>query len=85
MENLGIFYHHWVFLRPLEIFYGPLVHFVVMWYIFPRFGILDQDKSGNPVCICSQLFENEFHRKGRSAAALNQGDRMSLRKNSPKT
>jgi hypothetical protein len=21
---------------------------VVIWYIFPRFGILDQEKSGNP-------------------------------------
>jgi hypothetical protein len=35
-------------LRPLEIFYGHLVHFVVIWYNFPRFGILDQEKSGNP-------------------------------------
>jgi hypothetical protein len=25
----------------------PLVYFVVIWYIFPRFGILDQEKSGN--------------------------------------
>jgi hypothetical protein len=24
-----------------------LVYFVVIWYIFPRFGILDQEKSGN--------------------------------------
>jgi hypothetical protein len=35
-------------LRPLEIFYGHLVYFVVIWYIFPRFGILDQEKYGNP-------------------------------------
>jgi hypothetical protein len=27
-------------LRPLEIFYGHLVYFVVIWYIFPRFGML---------------------------------------------
>jgi hypothetical protein len=32
----------------LEIFYGHLVYFVVIWYIFPRFGILYQEKSGNP-------------------------------------
>jgi hypothetical protein len=37
----------WSILRPLEIFYGHLVYFVVFWYIFPRFGILDQEKSGN--------------------------------------
>jgi hypothetical protein len=32
----------------LEIFYGHLVYFVVIWNMFPRFGILDQEKSGNP-------------------------------------
>jgi hypothetical protein len=26
-----------------------LVYFVVIWYFFPCFGILDQEKSGNPV------------------------------------
>jgi hypothetical protein len=38
----------WPILRPLELFYGHLVYFVLIWYIFPRFGILDQEKSGNP-------------------------------------
>jgi hypothetical protein len=38
----------WTIIGPLEIFYGHLVYFVVIWYIFPRFGILDQEKSGNP-------------------------------------
>jgi hypothetical protein len=37
----------WSILRPLEILYGHLVYFVVIWYIFPHFGILDQEKSGN--------------------------------------
>jgi hypothetical protein len=50
MENLGIFCDYLVYLRPLEIFYGHLVYFVVIWYIFPHFGILDQEKSGNPGC-----------------------------------
>jgi hypothetical protein len=35
-------------LRPLQILYGHLEYFVVIWYIYPRFGILDQEKSGNP-------------------------------------
>jgi hypothetical protein len=30
------------------IFYGHLVYFVVIRYIFPGFGILCQEKSGNP-------------------------------------
>jgi hypothetical protein len=38
----------WSILRPFKIFYGHSVYFVVIWYIFPRFGILDQDKTGNP-------------------------------------
>jgi hypothetical protein len=36
----------WSIVWPLEIFYGFLVYFVAIWYIFPRFGILDQEKSG---------------------------------------
>jgi hypothetical protein len=39
----------WSILWALEIFYDHLVYFVVIWYILPRFGILDQTKSGNPV------------------------------------
>jgi hypothetical protein len=42
-------------LWPFGIFCGHLVHFVVIWYIlrsfwyiFPRFGMLYQEKSGNP-------------------------------------
>jgi hypothetical protein len=38
----------WSILRPLEIFYGHLVYFVLIWYNFPRFGIFDREKSGNP-------------------------------------
>jgi hypothetical protein len=45
MVNLGIFNDH--ILPPLEIFHGHLVYFVVIWYIFPRFGIFYQEKSGN--------------------------------------
>jgi hypothetical protein len=35
--------------------YGPLLYFMDFWYIFPRFGILYQEKSGNPA---SQIKEN---------------------------
>jgi hypothetical protein len=38
----------WPILRPLEIVYGHLINFMAIWYIFPRFGILDQEKSVNP-------------------------------------
>jgi hypothetical protein len=35
-------------LRPFDGHYGHWVYFVVIWYIFPRVGILHQEKSGNP-------------------------------------
>jgi hypothetical protein len=30
------------------IFYGHLLYFVVIWYIYPGFGMLYQQKSGSP-------------------------------------
>jgi hypothetical protein len=38
----------WSILWTFYIFYGRLVYFVVIWYIFPHFGIYYQEKSGNP-------------------------------------
>jgi hypothetical protein len=38
----------WSILRAFDIFYDHLVYFVVIWNISSRFGILDQEKSGNP-------------------------------------
>jgi hypothetical protein len=34
---------------PFVIFNGNLVHFLVIWYIFLRFGMFYEVKSGNPV------------------------------------
>jgi hypothetical protein len=62
MKDVGKFCSHLVhfsaisyILCPFGIFCGHLVHFVVIWYIlrsfwyiFPRFGMLYQEKSGNP-------------------------------------
>jgi hypothetical protein len=35
-------------LRPIGIVYAYWVYFKVIWYIFPNFGMLYQEKSGNP-------------------------------------
>jgi hypothetical protein len=48
MENLGIHYDHLVYFKAFGNILGRLVYFVVIWYIFPHFGILHQEKSGNP-------------------------------------
>jgi hypothetical protein len=42
----------WSILRQCGIFCAHLIHFIVIWYIFSRFGMLYQEKSGNPVCDC---------------------------------
>jgi hypothetical protein len=46
---IGIFGLH--ILWPFEIIYGHLVYLVLIWYIFPRFGMLYQYISGNPVLV----------------------------------
>jgi hypothetical protein len=48
MEDVGIFYDHLVYFTAVwYIFCGHSVHFMVICYIFPRFGMLRQEKSGN--------------------------------------
>jgi hypothetical protein len=39
MEDVGI---------PVGLFYGHLLKFMVLWYIFSSFSILHQEISGNP-------------------------------------
>jgi hypothetical protein len=40
-------------MEDVRIFYGHLINFTAIWYISPRFGMLYQEKSGNPgMCVC---------------------------------
>jgi hypothetical protein len=55
MENVVVLYDHlkyfkaiWNILRPFGIFYGRLVKFVAIWYIFPVLVCLDQEIYGDP-------------------------------------
>jgi hypothetical protein len=48
MENVGMFYGHLEYIMALWCILWPFGYLVVIWYIFPRFGILRQGKSGNP-------------------------------------
>jgi hypothetical protein len=49
MENAGIFYGHLEYFTAIWYIVWSFGNVVVIWYIFPRFGILCQEKSGNPV------------------------------------
>jgi hypothetical protein len=48
MENDGIFYDYLEYITAIWDTLWPFGNFVVIWYIFPRFGIFSQEKSGNP-------------------------------------
>jgi hypothetical protein len=48
MENAGIFYGHWKYSTVLWYILWPFGNVVVIWYIFPHFGKLCQEKYGNP-------------------------------------
>jgi hypothetical protein len=47
-KMLTYFMATWNILQTFGIFCDHLVHFVFIWYIFSGFGIMYQEKSGNP-------------------------------------
>jgi hypothetical protein len=47
MENSGIFYSHLEYFTVIWYILWSCGNVVVVWYIFYRFGILCQEKSGN--------------------------------------
>jgi hypothetical protein len=48
MENVGIFHGHLEYFTAIRYILWSFGNVVVSWYIFPSFGILCQEKSGNP-------------------------------------
>jgi hypothetical protein len=48
IENVGIVNGHLEYLTSIWNILGTFGKFVVIWYIIPRFGMLYQEKSGNP-------------------------------------
>jgi hypothetical protein len=55
MENAGIFYGHLEYFTAIWYILWPFGNVVVIWYMFPRFGILCQEKSGNTVLDRTQM------------------------------
>jgi hypothetical protein len=47
MENAGIFNGNLEYFTAVWCILWPVGNVVVIWYIFPLFGILCQEKSGN--------------------------------------
>jgi hypothetical protein len=55
MDGVGI-------LLPFGLFYGRLVHFIFIWYIFPVFGLY-QGKSCNPGGVVLSVVKLYFERQ----------------------
>jgi hypothetical protein len=60
MEDVGIFMTFLSILWPNGSFNGHLVHFVAIWYIFPLFGILHREKTGNPAFGIRRYYVTPF-------------------------
>jgi hypothetical protein len=54
MENVGLFYGLLEYFTDVRNILCPFSNVVFIWYIFPRFGILCQEKSGNPADVSEQ-------------------------------
>jgi hypothetical protein len=48
----GICYGHLVYFIFNLVYFVAMVNFMVIWYIFPLFGMLYEEKSGAPVPEC---------------------------------
>jgi hypothetical protein len=69
MEYVGIFYDHFIYC-------GHLVYFVAIWYTsrlfgtFSRFGMLYQEKSGNPAYNVDERNEMSVKEKKDSVSCF---------------
>jgi hypothetical protein len=61
MEDVVIIYGNLVYFYRYRygISFGHSLYFMVIWYIFARFGMLYQEKSGNPAQYLDSSFSNE--------------------------
>jgi hypothetical protein len=50
MEKVRMFYGHLEYIRAIWYILWSFGNLGAFWYIFHRFGILCQEKSGNPGC-----------------------------------
>jgi hypothetical protein len=51
MEKVGIFYGRLEYITAIWYILWPFGNLVAIWDSFPRFGILCQEQSGNPVSL----------------------------------
>jgi hypothetical protein len=62
MKGVGLFMAIWYILRPLGTVSAISYNLWYLWYIFPLFGILYQEKSGNSVTSAKKRINRLIHR-----------------------
>jgi hypothetical protein len=61
MERVGTFYGDLGYITVIWLILGPFGNLTESWYIFPHFGILYHEKSGNPACTLAPVFFEREH------------------------
>jgi hypothetical protein len=62
----------WNILRSFWYILWPFGNVVVIWYVFPRFGNLCQEKSGNPACAVVRKQRPSFLIQYKACETVNQ-------------
>jgi hypothetical protein len=65
IEKVGKFCGHLEYFTVILCILWPLGNVVVIWYIFPRFGILCQEKSGNTALAARPSKPSKSHERER--------------------
>jgi hypothetical protein len=77
MEDVGIFYGQLVYFTYSHlIFYGHVVYFLVIWYTFPNFGIVYQEKSDNPDSYRTKVYVVLMYVERRSNLSTTQTSKV---------
>jgi hypothetical protein len=61
IANVGVFCGHLGYLQPFGMFHSHMVHFVVNWQIFPRFGKLYLPRKIWQPCFGFGMEQNELY------------------------
>jgi hypothetical protein len=65
MEKVGIFCGQLEYIKAILNILWPFGNSVEIWYIFPRFGIFCQEKSGNPAANTSVKYKKRWHARNK--------------------
>jgi hypothetical protein len=80
MENAGIFNGNLEYFTAVWCILWPVGNVVVIWYIFPLFGILCQEKSGNPGGKANECFIDKSVPRPKKSSVAKLDSRVRIRK-----